>query len=83
MLEGKNEREGYLENQVDAHVVGPIKKGYRENYLKYKQKKAMKKKLENEKKKITIDDVISLSESLDENFTSVAGPRKVYLRLVF
>jgi hypothetical protein len=43
----------------------------------------MKKKLENEKKKITNDDVISLSESLDENFTSVAGPRKVYLRLVF
>lgn len=83
MLEGKNEREGYLENQVDAHVVGPNKKGYREIYLKYKQKKAMKKKLENEKKKITNDDVIFLSESLDENFTSVAGPRKVYLRLVF
>lgn len=85
MLEGKNEREGHLENQVDAHVVGPSKKGlkYRENYLKYKQRKAMKKKLENANKKITNDDINSLSESLEENCTSVASPRKVYLSLVF
>ncbi len=80
-MEVKNEREEDLENQIDAPVAGPSKKGlkYRENYLKYKQRKAMKKKLENEK--ITNDDINSLSESLRGKVYLCS--RKVYLRLVF